>query len=75
MRSCLVKCADAKLFVVRRGILIRELNFRELWNLRKFQKGKKYDDSFFCVEKERQFFVYPKSVYEVHELHEFAWTN
>ena len=63
---------DLRLCMARCGFRIRELTFRELWNLRKYQCNKRYDEHFLKITEENVKFIYPDHEMIVYQLKDFS---
>ena len=65
---------DIRLLVVCSNIHCRSLNFKEMWNLLKFQRNKRYDEKFLHLHEDIQYFKSPvNTIREIGDLSPFMW--
>ena len=77
MRIERLRTIDIRLLMVCSGIHCRQLTFKEMWNLRKFQLARGFDEQFLRVTDESlPHFKYPSVtnvIREIGDMSPFMW--
>lgn len=68
-----IRSINPQKLIVYNRYFFRELTFRELFTIRKFQKNRKYDSNYLVVEEDTQHFLYHGDSFKIYEAADFLY--
>lgn len=72
MNPAQLRIVDLRTTIVLARSFLREPTFRELYNMRKFQRSKNYNREFFKITNKVSWFDYGTHKVSIHHMYEFS---